>query len=269
MRSIPLFLKMSPETLEARLGVRKGPLADILPLFDLGTLKEAHGIMDSRRSMPEIRAESLWAADFPMYRVEDGEAFLYFAPRENNLIFRDVENATNQLLDPGKYNYFPPQEGINEVVAAAAAGKALKIKISDLQLQNQDSEHGFFDVNPDDLDLLNKPQRQLVNAIYGTSRTGTRVYVLNSEYVKETLKGREGSAIARVSGLGGADVGPGPLFTACGRGVGDSVGLLGVLKVEYTPRGIIDYLAKNPVKDPGLAVALLNSANAFYQSQKQ
>ena len=222
-------LKMPQDTLEAKLDVRKGPLADIFPLFDPSTIQEANGIMARRESMPQIRNEWLWAADFPMYAVEGGEAFLYLAPKEHNLMFRDIDNATTQLLATG--NYVPPKEGIDEVVAAAAAGKALKVKISDLQLEKYDpnDEYGFFNVNPDNTDSLNPAQKLLVQAIYGASKPGKRVYVLDSEYVKNTLKGKEESAISRASRLDGADYGS--RFDADDRYVGGPYGgLLGVLK---------------------------------------
>ncbi len=219
---------MAQETLEAKLTVRRGRLKDIVPLFDPGTLQEAKEIMALRESMPGIKDKWLWTADFPMYTVEKGEAFLYFAPKEYNLIFRDIENATAQLRKTG--NYTPAPEGINEVAAAAAAGKALKIKISDLKLQkhNQNDEFGYFDVDPDNTDSLNPSQKLLVQAIYGTSRPGDGVYVLDSEYVKEALKGKEGSAIARASRLDGAYYGS--RFDADDRKVGTPLSLLGVLK---------------------------------------
>ena len=211
---------MQQDTLEAKLEFKPGKLADIAPLFVPGTIQEANEIMALRDSMPQIRNEFLWTADFPMYRIEDGEAFLYFAGKEHNLVLRDVENAAAQLISTG--NYIPPKEGIDEVVATAAAGKALKIKISSLNLQKHspNDEYGFFDVNPDNLDLLNEDQRKLVNAIYGTSKPGNMVYILDSEYVKHALKGKEESAIARASGLGGADYGS--RFYAGDRDVGYS-----------------------------------------------
>ena len=149
-----------PETLEQKLEVRRGALAQIFPLFDPSTLREANEIMALGGSMPHIRNEFLWTADSSMYRAEDGEAFLYFAPKEHNLIFRDFDNAIAQLRSTR--NYFPPQEGINEVIAAASAGKALKIKISDLKLIKDNDEYGHFDVNLDNLDSLNESQMQLV-----------------------------------------------------------------------------------------------------------
>ena len=223
---------MPQETLEAR--VKTGPLAEIFPLFDPSTLHHADEAMAFREQHPGEKNVPIWTANFPMYTKEADEGFLYFTRREHNLFFRALENeatrlpAINQLLSG---NYIPPKDGIDEVVAAANEGKALKIKISDLQLQkhNPNDEYGFFDIEPDNLDALNPTQKSFVQAIYGNSRSGTRVYVLTSDYVTNTLRRKEKSAIVRASRLYRADVGS--WFSAVGRGVGDAyLGLLGVLK---------------------------------------
>ena len=274
---------MPQETLEARLEVGRGPLAEIFPQFEPSTLQEANEIMALRKSMPEIKSEWLWTADFSMYRVEGEDTFLYFAPKEYNLIFRDIKNATSQLLKTD--NYFPSKEGINEVVAAANSGKAIKIKISDLQLVKDNDEYGHFDVDPDNLDSLNDAQRSFVKTVYGNSKPGNRVYVLTSDYVKEQLKGKEDSAIARASGLGGAD--DGSRFDARDSVVGFAgYGLLGVLKEapkapqKIEDRKTIDYASVfeqariNPheaVKHltPETASGLLNVVNLFYAPNRK
>ena len=207
----------------------QGPFLNAHSQIVSGSGLEASEIMTLRESRPEFGNSWAWTNNFSMYRVEQDEAFLYFTGREHNLGFRDIQDFTSQLREAG--NYVPSQEGIQEVVGAASSGKALKIKISDLQLQkhNRNDEYGFFDVDPDNLDLLNSAQKQFVQVIYGNSRPGNRVYVLDSQYVKKTLKDKEDSAIARASWLGGADYGS--WFVAGGRDVGiANVGLLGVLK---------------------------------------
>ena len=194
-----------------------------------GTEQHAREAMLLRESKPELLNKWIWTADFSMYRKEGEESFLYFASGEHNLIFRDITNATRQLTTTG--NYIPPKKGIDDVVSSAAAGKTLKLKILDLELvkDNPSDDYGHFDVDPDNLDALNPAQRSFVQTIYGNSRAGNRVYVLTSDYVKNTLKGKEDSAIARASGLGGADFGS--WFLADGRNVdGADFGLLGVLK---------------------------------------
>ena len=46
---------MPQGTLEAKLEVRRGALAQTFPLFDPSTLQEANEIMARRKLMPEIR----------------------------------------------------------------------------------------------------------------------------------------------------------------------------------------------------------------------
>ena len=223
---------MPQETLEAR--VKTGPLAEIFPLFDTSTLRHADEAMAFREQHPDKKNVPLWTANFSMYRKEADESFLYFTRREHNLFFRALENEATRLPTITQLlsgNYIPPKDGIDEVVAAANEGKALKIKISDLQLQkhNPNDEYGFFDIELDNLDALNPTQKSFVQAIYGNSRPGTRVYVLTSDYVTNTLKRKEESAIARASRLGWAGIGSG--FCAGGWVVGSADGgLLGVLK---------------------------------------
>ena len=279
---------MQSAPLEARVGNVEyipGPLLSAHSRIVPGTEQHAHKVMLLRESKPELKNKWVWTADFSMYKKEGEDAFLYFAPRGHNLIFRDIENATNQLIRAG--NYIPSKKGIDEVVASAAAGKTLKIRISDLQLvkDNPSDAYGHFDVDPNNLDALNPDQRSFVEAIYGDSKPGNRVYVLTSDYVKNELRGKEDSAIARASWLYRADFGS--RFYASGRDVDFAYfGLLGVLKeapkapqkiegtaapissnAQYTPEGILNYLATNPIRDEKLAAALLNHANIFYQSK--
>ena len=223
---------MPQKTLEAR--VKTGPLAEIFPLFDPSTLYHADEAMVFREQHKDKENVTLLTANFSMYRKEAEEGFLYFTRREHNLLFRALENeetrltAINQLLSG---NYIPPKKGIDEVVAAAKNEEALRIKISDLKLKKHDPNdaYGFFDIDPDNLDALNPTQKSFVQAIYGSSRPGIKVYVLTSDYVTNTLRGREDSAIARASTLSGADFGS--RLDADGGLVGLAYsGLLGVLK---------------------------------------
>ena len=290
-RLLLLHLKMPQATLESVLSLKQGPLAEILPLFEPASLKHAHEVHAFRETHPEARNIYTRTADFSMYRVEHdessqqgNEAFLYFARLPHNLIFRNVVEAAKQLRKPG--NYVPPKEGIDEVVEAAKQRQALRIRIKDLNLQkdNPNDDYGHFDVDPDNLDSLNPAQKSFVQAIYGSSRPGNRVYVLDSSYVKKQLKGKEDSAIARASRLGGADLGS--WFDADGRGVDDAFdGLLGVLKeapkapqkieekpvVDYT--NVFEQAKLNPLEavrhlNDATARGLLNVVNLYYNPQK-
>ena len=186
-RLLLLHLKMPQATLESVLSLKQGPLAEILPLFEPASLKHAHEVHAFRETHPEARNIYTRTADFSMYRVEHdessqqgNEAFLYFARLPHNLIFRNVVEAAKQLRKPG--NYVPPKEGIDEVVEAAKQRQALRIRIKDLNLQkdNPNDDYGHFDVDPDNLDSLNPAQKSFVQAIYGSSRPGNRVYLLDS-----------------------------------------------------------------------------------------
>lgn len=229
------------QTLERKLEVRTGPLAEIFPLFDASTIQHAHEIMTDRRTDPSLRNKWFRTADFPMYKVEGTEAVLYFAPREHNLIFRDIRNATSQLLQ--SQNYVPTKEGIEEVVAASEKGAVLKVKLSDLRLQGNDNEWRYFEIDTSNPNSLNVAKKAFAERVYGQGNefaenmrtlneygiNKTRIFVLTPDYVKRKLKGKEDSAIARVSRL--VWFGGGSGFDAVGRDVDDADGgLRGVLK---------------------------------------
>ena len=281
---------MPQETLENRLTNAEyvsGPLLNAHSRVVPGTELESHEIKALRKLKPELRNLGAWTNNFSMYRVEhdnalgENDVFLYFTGREHNLGFRYIQNFTSQLLE-SSHNYVP-KEGIQEVVDAAGRGEVLRIRISDLQLiHNPGDDFGYFETKN-----MNDVQRRFTEAIYGREeKPGDRVYVLTSDYVKKQLKGKEDSAIARASRLGGA--GSGSRFSADDRGVGFAdCGLFGGLKeapkapakiegvaaapinpvAQYTQEGILNYLNTNPVSDEKLAAALLKHATLFYQNR--
>ena len=288
---------MSSSTLETTLEVKRGPLADIFPLFDASTIQHAHEIMNARRTDHSLRNQWLWTADFPMYRAENGEAVLYFAPRENNLIFRNVQDATSQLLST--QNYVPTREGIDEVVAAANSDRALRVKLSDLRLQGNDNEWRYFEINTSNPSSLNPTERAFAERVYGQceeftenmrmlqedGKTSTRIYVLNPDYVKSKVKGD--SAIARASRLGRFDY-DSVFYAEVGLVGGRYDGLRGVLKksaegaaprkIEESP--VIDYASVfeqaglNPSEavrhlNPKTASGLLNVLNLYYTPKQK
>ncbi len=230
---------MTSATLEKMLEVKTGPLAQIYPLFEPDSLQHAHEIMTARRTDSSLQNRWFWTADFPMYSVEDGEEVLYFAGRDHNLMFRDIQNATSQLLR--SQNYVPPKEGIGEVVAASKTGTVLRVKLSDLKLERENDEWGYFKIDTSNPDSLNLTQRAFAERVYGqgaefaenmqmlqkAGKEATRIYVLNPDYVKSEVKGD--GAIARASWLG--RFGGSLRFFAGGRGVDDPYcSLRGVLR---------------------------------------
>lgn len=82
-------------TLENLVNVNR-PLAEASKQLDPATIQIQHAreITAERRTNRDLRNQWFWTADFPMYTVEDGEAVLYFAGRDNNLIFKNIDEAT-------------------------------------------------------------------------------------------------------------------------------------------------------------------------------
>src|SRR3989344_1150215 len=120
----------------------QGPLAKALPKLDLSTVQHAFEIMNARRADKSLRDLWFWTADFAMYAVEDKEEYLYFASRDYNLVFQNLDDAVKQLLETG--NYVPENQGVDVV----KAGKdTLKIKLSDLKLERRNSEFSYFEVD--------------------------------------------------------------------------------------------------------------------------
>lgn len=164
---------------------------------------------DSKRK--ELRNNWFWTADSSLYMVEDGEAVLYFGRRCTNLIFRNIEKATSQLIDD--YNYVPGKGDIQTVLDTVESGNTLKIKLSDLELEGCNNELKYFTIDTKDYDSLNEVQRQFAERVYGQGddfvsamkmlkdegKTTVRIYVLNPDYVKDHVK--PGGGIVRASGV--------------------------------------------------------------------
>ena len=83
-------------TLENLVNIQGG-LAETYPQLDSNTIQHYAQIMNDRRTDKDLRRKYFWTADFPMYVLEDDEVVLYIAGRENNLIFKNIEEATSQL----------------------------------------------------------------------------------------------------------------------------------------------------------------------------
>ncbi len=195
------------------------------------TIQHAHEIMNHLRTTGKAftkEEQEFWSADFIMYRVEDaagnavddakkGEAVLYLAPREHNLIFRNIKTA-NAQLDSIPSNYIPDQEGIDEVVASYKKGDTLKVRLSQLRLKNSHPNVKYLEINTSDYAKslqeggLNTDERLLAERVYGKRQDFiknmkmlsdsnikiTKIYVLDPDYVK---KHAVNSAISRVAHL--------------------------------------------------------------------
>jgi len=223
---------------------KQGSLAKIFLQFDSNTIQHSREITNDRRILEneaereELRKAWFWTVDFSLYTIEDNDVVLYLGERKNNLIFKNIEEATNQLAKNN--NYIPKKEDIETVISSKST---LITKLSDLELKEHDDELSYFEIDTVKYNgTLNKAQRTFAERVYGqeddfknnmkmfrdASISTTRIYVLNPKYVKNHVK--EGSAIARACGLGSFDYSSD--FNAYGRGVGgSSVALRGVPKV--------------------------------------
>jgi len=219
---------------EEQLSTKIGPLIETVPLFKLETIQHADQLMKARIKNPDLRNDWYYTADFPLYTNEADGAYLYLARGKNNLIFKNLEEATIQLS--GTDNYIPPKEDIESVINAEST---LRIKLSDLGLIEFANGISQFKIDTSEY-KLNSEQKKLAERIYGQGedfkesmamlyREGIAIadiYVLNPEYVKENVV--QGSAIARASWLFGFADDSG--FDADVVYVGNRDGLRGVLK---------------------------------------
>jgi len=218
----------------ANLETITGSLENALARADRRTIQHAWEITNDRRAQPDLREQWFWTADFPLYRVEDGEAVLYFAPGEYNLVFDNIGDAAPQIKANG--NYMPPKRDEARVVRSAKSGKTLRVPLSELGLREENAERCFFEIDTAGYDALNPVQRALAEWIYGRGEdfrlnmkvlreegkiTVTRIYLLNPKYIREHARA---GAIGRVSWLD--DFYDGLLFIVLDRDIGSANGFL-------------------------------------------
>lgn len=223
---------MIPTTLESRLANARyimGPLPGAHSLAVPGTELHACEAMALRESNPTLKYVDVWTADFSLYRVKNGEALFSLFPGRYNLILRNIDNSVAQLRSSA--NYFPEKDELAEILTAAEAEKVIEVPIVDLQLKkhNANNKYGSFDVNPNNLGLLNNAQRAVVESAYKDREPGRKFFILTSESVKLHLKDKENSATARAAFLFRAR--QGSCFSAAGWYIDTAtIGLLAVPK---------------------------------------
>ena len=233
-----------------------GPLAETSAELDILTAQHASEITNDRRTQrkraekKELRDTPFWTADSILYRVEDSEAILYFGDRSTNLIFRNIEEAIAQLIRCN--NYTPGQGDIQSVISSAKTGNTLRIRLSDLELQEDNEECSFFEISTTHYDKLNDTQRAFAEKVYGqgdfvanmrmlknAGKSIIRIYVLNPDYVKSHVA--EDCAIARLSKL--ENFGELSEFYATERDVNEfDVALRGVPLISQEEKQTISYV---------------------------
>lgn len=256
---------------------QRGNLFDSFQELDPATIQHSDEIMKDRQDDEDLRGKWFYTADHALYRVEDDEAVLYLGREETNPIFKNIKEATEQLINEG--NYIPEKEDIEDVVNAEST---LRVKISDLELEG-DGEYGYFEIDTKNYDKLNDSQRAFAERVYGEGKdfeksmkmlkkadiSTTRIYVLNSDYVKDNAK--EGGVLSRACWLGSFD--DYFNFVADDRNVDDNDWLRGVPRIaegdakNLGSSEIMDYLSQNPVQDEKFAAGLLKAANEFYKTE--
>ena len=187
----------------------RGTLLESFKKLDPNTIQHSDEITKDRITDEDLlRYIWFYTADHALYRIEDGEAVLYFGRRETNPIFKNIEKATEQLIRNG--NYIPEKGDIEAVVNAEST---LRVKISDLELKRQSDEYSYFEIDTSNYGKLNDVQRVFAERVYGQGKdfgkamkifkkagiSTTRIYVLNSDYVKDNAE--EDSAVARACWL--------------------------------------------------------------------
>ena len=248
----------------------RGPLAKTFAKLDPKTIQHSDEITSQRRDNEELRNQWFWTADFAMYQMEGSDAVLYLARRPNNLIFQNIEEATSQLIKTG--NFIPSRDDAEKV---AKAKSTLRLNLSGLGLERNDSEYSFFAFNLAD-PKLNKEQRKAVQRVYGRKDfkenmkmlaeagvSTTRFYTLTPDYVKEHTK--KGSALGRACWLSSFDYDSN--FDADGRDVSDpDYALRGVLKkvgeADVTKKFGIPDAYQLLLKDPAQAVKSMTPEHA-------
>lgn len=228
----------------ANLETITGSLEIALAKADRKTIQHAWEITNDRRENVELREQWFWTADFPMYRMEDGDAVMYFASGEHNLVFSNIEAAARQIKSTG--NYLPSRKEEARVVRSAKTGRTLRVPLSALGLREENDERCYFEIDTGRYDSLNPSQRALAERIYGRGKdfhlnmrvlreegkvTVTKIYVLNPEYIG---KYAGSGAIGRVSWLD--DFYDGLLFIVLDRDISNANGFLRAVPLEAGSR---------------------------------
>lgn len=214
----------------------QGRLKETFPQLDPSTIQISAQIMKDRHTDEDLRNKWFWTADSALYTVEDGQEVLYLGGIETNLVFRNLNEAVDQLLNT--QNYHPNKQDIQSVVEASTQGKVSRIRLSDLDLKKENDEFCYYEIDTENYNNsvkkggLNKEQRAVAEQVYGKGAdfdqsmkdlsdakiSKTRVWVLNPKYVKTNVG--ENNGIARACWLNGFGIGS--RFYADCRSVDDS-----------------------------------------------
>lgn len=151
---------------------KHGKLLDIFPFYDRYHIQHADEVLaDMSKDVMDkgIHSEMLkndyFTADFAMYTVENGIAYLYLARGKDNLLFDNIAEACKQLSSNKNYK-ITERKDIDSVINSDTT---LRFFISDLGLKSYGrEEYGTFDFTVDNPYLhLHAAQMPLVERIFG------------------------------------------------------------------------------------------------------
>ena len=203
---------MPPDTLDEVVD-KMGPLIEIVPKFEPGTLWTAQQHMNARRTEPDqekrkdLKNRWYWTYDSALYSVEKDKGAFYLG--RGNLIFDNLAEAVQQLQL--NQNYRPGEEAAN---AFKRAPDTVRAALDDLKLRKLYDELSYFVINTSKgREGLNPAQVIVAERPYGQAEDfennmkmlldsgiqETRVWILNPNYVKQ-MAAKE--PIARGSWLG-------------------------------------------------------------------
>lgn len=241
--------------------------------FEPGTFQHWDELSRDQISDASLRTNAFYVADFPLYTARRGKPVFALArhtkEHPNNLVlvhlFDEQNSSYNQLIQTG---HFRPNPDEAQVVLDAA--DTLKMEMSGLRLSGNDrlyrflrirTKDGFVGVGDDKYTRPNEVEQALIQRVGYTEEfldmlgskphniEKTRVYVLNSDYVRNEVG--EGF-VGRVAWRDNFNFNANAL--ADDRSVDDHGGLRGV-RCEVVPAGDAPEKLAVPEVSPEVTIA--------------
>ncbi len=217
-------------------------LADVVPLFAKGSWRTSAELTKERVTNKDLRDQWFYTANYGLYRVVDGTVRFAFGGREGNPVFKNVVEASRQLLSP-EQNYVP----LVEDIAIAVQCAFVDVDMQDLRLRRYDDEFSYFEIDTKEYERTFNhvpAQRLVAEAVHGEGQdfndamrmfqeegkfTKTKVYVLDPDYVLSKVGEGKAPAVARACRLNNFN---NSIFGASVRLVSDRDALRGVPRAE-------------------------------------
>ncbi len=191
-----LDLKMTLETI-------MGNLRDGYNQLEPGTMLHADQLMAAQVQDANLRTQSYYVADGPLYSLEDRKKTptLWLTREADNLVLRHLNDEVNSSYEQliKTHNYRPNPE---EALAAMNAKGTLRVDLTKLRLHGDEAEWRYLEIDTQKYDKLKPEERKLAERWYGRGKafgtamktlkdagiSTTKVYVLNPGYVSQEAK---------------------------------------------------------------------------------